>query len=106
MTWIHCSITDGSCVALSEDRNFDSATVSRAMRRNFFHVRCDRSLAELLPLINAVEDANERIIHKHRGYVDIDVVVPVDQRSDIRDPRKEVPPLSQPIVIGQVTQRS
>jgi hypothetical protein len=105
MTWIHCSIQDGSCVALTRDENFAGAGISESMKKLFFHVRVDRPLEELLSLLQPVEDRSGNIVSKYRGQVDIDRVIAADKRAAIRDRNTAVEPIAGEISRSAITER-
>lgn len=103
MTWLHCSINDGSTVALSLDDGFHTNTgpdergrlpVSDTMLQKYFHVHIDEPLPDLRTLINPVFDGTGEMIHKVRGIVDLEAVFPdPDDRDRVRDSSQIVAPV-------------
>jgi len=107
-TWLHCSIKDGSIIGLSPDDKVHTDVgpdengnlpLSDTMLSAFFHVHVDEPLEDLLDLTRSVEDdedadGNREIIHKFRGFVDIDGTFPDRANSgDVRDRDKKVMPV-------------
>ena len=105
MTWIHCSILNGSTVALSQDDGFHTDSgpddegrlpVSETMLQRNFHVHVDEPLSDLMHLINPVLDDSGNIVHKFRGVIDIDSVFTSEAaRSAVRNSNQSVDPVEE-----------
>ena len=115
MTWIHCSIKDGSTVALSVDDGFHAGKkidsqgrhpISDEMLKSYFHVHVDEPLSNLRPLIRPVLNESSEIAHKFRGVIDIDTIfTTASQRSRVRNPSRKVNPVKASITRSDIQER-
>lgn len=103
-TWLHCSINDGSVVALSHDKNFNkNGNLSSTMRKKFFHVKVADSLETCRALLGPKESIplptdkdGPEVIHKFKSYVDIDDFFKSDAtlKAQVLNKETEVDPIS------------
>lgn len=115
MTWIHCNISDGSCVALSLDDGFHTDPgpddqgrfpVSETMLQTYFHVHLNEPLTDLRHLIKPVLDGTGEMVHKFRGIVDLEAVFPDSADRDlVRDPSQIVAPVAETKNRSVITER-
>ena len=118
MAWLHCSTKDGSCVAVTEDANFDPNNVSEAMELDFVHVHVDELLEDVRHLTETIlgpggevdDDGHvhaQPLIHKFRGKIDLadPSVIPVGVQEDVKNPRRRVRPLKKIIPLSKIADR-
>lgn len=115
MTWIHCSILNGSTVALSEDDGFHTDIgldehgrfpVSDTMLKSYFHVHINEPLSDLRPLIKPVLNGTGEMVHKFRGIVDLEAVFPDSaDRDRVRDQSQIVAPVVETKSRSVITER-
>ena len=109
MTWIHCSIKDGSCIALTYDEEFDEDNVSEAMEKHFVHIHVDKPLKDLVHLTQPVMDDKDStdIKHKFKGKINLEdtEIIPSKDLANIKDENIRMKPIKTVVSLTKITER-
>lgn len=85
-TWLHCSIKDGSCIAITSAFNFWGARISPEMKKNFFHVKLNKTFDDCKKYLDTDENG-DIVLNKFRYYVDKTTFFSADSLAKIEDPK-------------------
>lgn len=85
MSWLHCSIKDGSIIALSEGGIDDDLRLSDVMQANFIHLYRPESVEELKYLTDPVRNPRGQITSKFNGKVNLNSIFSPSELARVSD---------------------
>lgn len=87
--WFHCSIKDGSVLAVSTFSGFRGNKISEKMKKNNFHVKVNMDWKDINLYYGFLKNPDGTVKHQSKAFVDMDLFFSSGSKTKIMD-RKEI----------------